>query len=106
LEDFRGGLGVKPETELRGRRCAYFVHSALELAPRTERSWHLLADVNQDSVAIVGLSNKLRGDRSELCEALEQDIALNGVNLATIVARADGLQVSGDSLVLPTILPM
>jgi len=98
LDDFRAGMGVKPETELRGRRCAYLVHSTLELAPRVERSWHLVADVSQDSVAIVSLSNKLRGDRSQLCEALEQDMALNGVNLARIVASADGLQVSADSL--------
>jgi hypothetical protein len=47
LDDFRAGLGVDIETEVRGRRCAYFVHTTLELAPNAERSWHLVADVNQ-----------------------------------------------------------
>jgi hypothetical protein len=98
LEDFRAGIGVKTETELRGRRCAYFVHSTLDLVPWTERTWHLVADVSQDSAAIVSLSNKLRGDRSALCEAVENDIRLNNANLEKIVASADGLQVSSDSL--------
>src|SRR5690349_4191315 len=98
LDNFRSGMGVKPEPELRGRRCAYFVHTTLELGPGTERAWHLVADVSQDSVAIVRLSNRLRGDRSKLEEALEQDIARNDINLAKIVASADGLQVSSDPL--------
>jgi hypothetical protein len=98
LDNFRAGQGVKPETELRGRRCAYFVHSTLGLTPGTERTWHLVADVNQDSLAIVSLSNRLRGDRSRLWEALERDIELNSINLAKIVASADGVQVSNDSL--------
>lgn len=98
LDDFRAGIGMKPETELRGQRCAYFGHSTLGLGPGTERTWHLVTDVNRDSPAIVSLSNKLRGSRSKLWEALEQDIALNGINLAKIVASADGLQVSHDSL--------
>jgi hypothetical protein len=98
LDDFRAGMGVRTETELRGRRCAYFVHTRLELAPGTERTWDLAADVSQDSVAIVSLANKLRGDRSKLYEALEYDITLNNMNLEKIVASADGLQVSSDQL--------
>jgi hypothetical protein len=98
LDDFRAGMGVRTETELRGRRCAYFVHTRLELAPGTERTWDLAADVSQDSVAIVSLANKLRGDRSKLYEAVEYDITLNNMNLEKIVASADGLQVSSDQL--------
>jgi hypothetical protein len=97
LDDFRAGLGLDIETEVRGRRCAYFVHTMLELAPGTERSWHLVADVHQDSAAIVSLSKKLL-DRSELSQALERDIASNNMNLEKIVASADGLQVSQDQL--------
>ena len=97
LENFRAGKCVHPETEVRGRRCAYFAHTVLELAPGTERSWHLVADVSQDSVAIVSLSKKLQ-DRSKLAEAVERDIAANNLNLEKIVASADGLQASTDKL--------
>ncbi len=98
LEGFRTGVSITTETETRGRRCAYFVHSTLELNPGTERSWHLVTDVSQDSVAIVSLNKKLSSDQSGLVHALEQDIQLNNLNLEKIVASADGLQASGDQL--------
>ncbi len=98
LDNFRAGFGITCETEIRGRRCAYFVHAALEMSSGEEKVWHLVADTNQDSSAIVSLKNKLSGDRSELVKAIEQDIQLNNLNLEKIVASADGLQVSNDAL--------
>ena len=94
LDHFRTGSGVQTETEVRGQRCAYFVHSTFTLAPDEERSWHLLADVCQDSAAIIHLIKRLRVSRSMLREDVERDIASNDLNLARIVASADGLQVS------------
>jgi hypothetical protein len=98
LDRFRHGLGVETETEVRGRRGAYFVHAALELAPRAEKAWHLLADVSLDSSALVSLRNKLIRQRSGMVNAIEADIQLNNLNLEKIVASADGLQVSNDPL--------
>ena len=98
LNDFRAGRCISPETEVRGRRCAYFVHTTLELPPDTERVWHLVAEVTQDSTAIVSLSKKLRENRSALHEALQQDMRLTNTSLEKIVASADGLQVSQDQL--------
>ncbi|MBK8822678.1 MAG: hypothetical protein IPN58_08750 [Anaerolineales bacterium] len=99
LDSFRAGMGVTTETEVRGKRGAYFVHAVLDLAPAEERAWHLVADVSKDAAAIVSLSKKLRGNRAELSDAIECDIALNNLNLEKIVASADGLQVSSDGLV-------
>jgi prepilin-type processing-associated H-X9-DG protein len=98
LENFRSGMDVEMETEVRGRRCAYFVHATLELAAGTEKAWHLVADVNQDSAAIVSLKHKLNEDRLGLAGNLEEDIACNHSNLERIVANADGLQISNDPL--------
>jgi hypothetical protein len=98
LDHFRMGLSVTPETEIRGRRCAYFAHATVKLMAGEEKSWHLVADVTQDSVAIVSLKKKLNGDRFQLAKAIEQDIQLNNLNLEKIVASADGLQVSNDLL--------
>ncbi len=98
LDNFRNGHSIEPETDIRGRRCAYFSHASLELTAGTEKSWHIIADVDQDSLAIVHLKNKLSKHRSELIQALEQDIAANNENLKEIVASADGLQVSDDPL--------
>jgi hypothetical protein len=98
LDRFRSGLGVVTEKEVRGRRNAYFVRTSFELGPEAERSWHIVADVNQDSVSIVHLANLLRKDRSSMIDALETDIELNTSNLKRIVVSADGMQVSNDGL--------
>jgi hypothetical protein len=98
LDQFRAGMGVAMETEVRGQRGAYFVHTTLSLGPGMERTWHLVADVGQDSAAIVHLSKDLKENRSELPGALERDIALNTSNLRKIVTSADGIQVSGNQL--------
>jgi len=98
LEKFRIGMGVTSETEIRGRRCAYFVHSTLELTPTEERLWHLIADIGQDGVAIVSLIKKLQENPAALVNAIEADILLNNLNLEKIVASADGLQASSDEL--------
>jgi len=98
LDHFRTGMGVVMETEVRGQRGAYFVHTTFNLAPGTERIWHLVANVSQDSAAIVHLSKRLHENRSNLANALERDMASNNSNLKKIVASADGLQVSNNQL--------
>lgn len=98
LDNFRNGRRIEPETEVRGRRCAFFVHTSLELGADTEKAWHTVADVNQDSLSIVSLRKRLTQDRTGLLHALEQDIAINDANLEKIVASTDGLQISDDPL--------
>jgi hypothetical protein len=98
LDRFRTGAGIEMETEVRGQRCAYFVHGTMELAPDEEKLWHVVADVGQDSEAIVSLLKKLKGKQSELADALERDITSNNMNLEKIIASADGLQTSSDQL--------
>jgi len=96
LDKFRFGTGVAPEIEIRGSRGAYFAHACLELAPTQERSWHFVAEVSQDSVAIVRTLNSLEGEKSTLYQEIEQDVTANTARLRQIVASADGLQISAD----------
>src|SRR5450759_966808 len=98
LDGFRTGMGVTMETNMRGQRCAYFVHTTLNLAPEMEHAWYLVAEVGQDSPAIVRLSKRLRENRANLANALEDDIETNNTNLEKIVGNADGLQVSNNQL--------
>jgi hypothetical protein len=98
LDHFRAGKGIITETEVRGQRGAYFVHANLELPPAAERHWHLIADVGQDSTAIVALKKNISENLSALPEILEKDIAANKENLERIVAGSDGLQLTSDTL--------
>lgn len=98
LDAFRAGMTITQETDIRGQRGAYFAHAFLQLEPDSERSWHLVADVSQDSAAIARLADDLRERRPELPERLERDIALNRENLEKTVASADGLQLTRTTL--------
>ncbi len=98
LDHFRSGQEVKTETEVRGRRGAYFVHTVLDLGPREERTWHLMAEVQQDSAAIAQKVQWLQGPPAALTRGLEDDIAAGQLSLWKIVASADGLQLSNHPL--------
>jgi hypothetical protein len=94
LDDFRTGNPVETETEVRGRRGAYFVHTVLDLAPGAERSWHLIADASQDAAAVVQKIQWLCSGQESQRQALEKDIAGVQQKLWEIVASADGVQRS------------
>ncbi|MBN2677263.1 MAG: hypothetical protein JXR32_04260, partial [Anaerolineaceae bacterium] len=98
LDRFRAGQGIASEMELRGRRGAYFTHATFDLPSRFEQSWHLLADILQDSAAIARLAGWLREDSAACNQELESDIAAGQANLWKMVASADGLQLSNDRL--------
>lgn len=98
LDHFRSGAGIVTETEVRGRRCAYFVQTTLALAPCEQHTWHLLADVQQDSAAIAQKIRWLRGERAALVRELTDDIAAGQFNLWKIVASSDGIELCNHPL--------
>jgi hypothetical protein len=98
LDAIRAGQHPQPETDIRGQRGAYFVHASFEMAPDTQRTWHLVAEVDQDGAAVANLLQQLRDKDTDLYAAVERDIAAGSERLKRIVASADGLQVSGDPL--------
>lgn len=98
LDHFRMGKSLATETEVRGRRGAYFVHARLDLAARADCTWHLIADVDQDSSAIAQKIQWLHGDHVTLAQELEDDIAANQSSLWKIVASADGVQLTNSQI--------
>lgn len=98
LNRFRAGKGLVTETDVRGLRGAYFVHGTLHLAPAESCIWHLVADVHQDSAAVVQKIRWLQGKQETLIPELEADIAASQFRLWQIVASADGVQLSNHQL--------
>lgn len=98
LDCFRSGGAIIPETDVRGRRGAYFVHTQLDLAPGEMRTWHLLADVRQDSTAVARMIRWLEGEPLTLAKEVERDISANQASMWRIVASADGVQLSNNPL--------
>jgi hypothetical protein len=98
LDAFRHGQLIHAERDARGQRAAYLAYARQVLEPGAQRSWHLVAEVNQNHVTIAALRKALKDDPQALLQALEADMAANQANLVKIVASADGLQLSQDLL--------
>lgn len=98
LENFRSGRGITQETEVRGRRGAYFAHAIFDLLPGAEATWHLVADTHQDAADIVNLLQTLKKSPVELYQEIEEDIKANEDQLSKIVSSADGSQLGEDKL--------
>ena len=98
LENFRSGLGITQETEVRGRRGAYFAHAIFDLLPGAEATWHLVADTHQDAADIVNLLQTLKKSPVELYQEIEEDFKANEDQLSKIVSSADGSQLGEDKL--------
>jgi hypothetical protein len=98
LENFRRGEPLRPEEEVRGQRGAYFVHSAFHLGGGVTQTWSLISDVEIDHARLTALIQELKEDRASLWAKVTRDIQAGSTQLQTLVAQADGLQLSGDYL--------
>jgi hypothetical protein len=97
LDAFCAGAGVTPEDHARGKRGAFFVQAALTLPEKSEKSWHLLADVNQGAARLTSLLGDIR--QGITAEAIEADIDAGTRQLVRLVDSADGCQKSADTLI-------
>ncbi|MDX2135451.1 MAG: hypothetical protein SFV52_11705 [Saprospiraceae bacterium] len=97
LKDFRQGGSVRQEEDVKGEKGAYYVQQRVELAAHTEQQWMMVADVNQNHSAVVRLIESIKTDAG-LGERIRQDVDRGTENLIRLVAGADGLQCTEDTL--------
>ena len=97
LDRFRRGLGVEQETNVRGRRGAYFVQASVSLPKGGEKDWLVVCDVEQDAGAVRATLQRLATGAGLLAE-VAADVERGARNLVRIVASADGLQTTSDEL--------
>jgi hypothetical protein len=98
LDGIRQGRAARQETDVRGKRGAYFVQAIFDLPAGAERTWHLVAEVDQDGAKVANLNRRLRSASSDLYATVAQDIAETSEHLKQIIGGADGQQASGDPL--------
>ena len=97
LDSFRHGDSVRSEDRVRGRRGAYFVQESRDLAPGERQDWLVVADVEYGLCEIASLKRTF-GDAPDLKSLVLEDVEEGTRRLTAIVARADGLQKTGDTL--------
>jgi len=95
VENFRRGLPVKAETEVRGDFGAYLTGDSVELAPGGSHEWVAVADTGLDHCALASLRAKMTSPEA-LRIALEKDVEETRDGLRKRIAAADGLQETAD----------
>ena len=95
LDAFRRGAPIAQETDIRGRRGAYFVKASLNLPAGSKKEWKIAADVNQDAAGVKLILRDLYSV-DDIAAKIDDDVARGTENLEKIVAAADGLQLTGD----------
>ncbi|MBF0205992.1 MAG: hypothetical protein HQK53_03805 [Oligoflexia bacterium] len=98
LNNFRKGLPITEESDLRATRGAYFINADINIAPTCNCQWYLIAEVNQDLSAIVSLKRQILSTAETVVNTVMADVARGTENLISIVARADGLELTEDQL--------
>lgn len=97
LENFRKGIEVHQENDIKAEKGAYFTISDIKLDASSKKEWYYVADVNQTIVSITDISNQVKTNPS-LIEHLNNDIALGSEKLVKLIAASDGLQLTEDPL--------
>ena len=83
LDHFRHGRSLTPEHDIRGKAGAYLVNTSFALAPGVQKEWHIVADVNLDSAAVVRLARFLKQDPAAIERQIEEDIAQGTADLVS-----------------------
>ena len=97
VDDFRKGKLIKQEVDIRAEKGAYFIYTDLSLQPKTEKTWMIVANVNQSIVSINEISEKIKTEQ-DLFEQVQKDIELGSGNLLKLNGASDGLQLTADNL--------
>ncbi|EAQ41137.1 hypothetical protein [Polaribacter sp. MED152] len=98
LNNFRRGIDLKEEVDVKAEKGAYLLNSSISVAASSEKSWLLVANVNQTVSDVVRISELIKSDK-DVADILQQSINSGTENLIKLAAASDGLQLSNDALV-------
>ncbi|RLD61323.1 MAG: hypothetical protein DRJ01_08135 [Bacteroidetes bacterium] len=97
VNNFKKGLNIEPEYDIRASRGSYFVNASIYLDKNTKKEWFTVAEINQDSTDISNLTNFIRTNEN-LDTIITEDINNGTINLKKMVASADGFQLTNTDL--------
>lgn len=97
VDNFRKGIEIEQETDIKGEKGAYFVCANLTLEPETEKTWIIVANVNQSIVAINEISEKIKNENN-LIEIVQENIELGTKRLLELNGASDGMQLTADKM--------
>jgi hypothetical protein len=97
LDNFRKGKAIKQEVDVKAEKGAYFVCSEMTLNPETEKTWMIVANVNQSITAINEISEKIK-EENDFIAVVQEDIELGAKRLLELNGASDGIQLTANKL--------
>ncbi len=97
VENFKKGLPIETETDIRANRGAFLVNASFPLASDAREKWMIVAEINQESSDVANLNHFLKNTKN-LEQQVTDDINTGTNNLKRIVSKADGLQIGNEEL--------
>lgn len=97
INNFKKGLPLETETDVRATRGAYFLNAEISLSGNSKRVWHIVAEVNKNAGYIATLKHFIN-DTGNIAQELQNDVIDCTKGLIKILASADGLQLTEDKL--------
>lgn len=95
--NFRNGIPIQTELDVRASRGAYFVGAELLLEKQDSKEWIIVAEVNQNTTDVANLNHLLKEEK-EISKFVKADIQEGTTNLIKIIAASDGMQCSNEEL--------
>ncbi|NRA94112.1 MAG: hypothetical protein HRU26_15790, partial [Psychroserpens sp.] len=95
LDDFRKGMHLHEEVDVRAEKGAYFVNFDLDLNPGQEKEWMIIGNVNQDHNAVAEIMHRITSD-ANIKEAVLEDIEKGTKKLICLNAASDAIQLTAD----------
>ena len=95
LNAFRRGQDIHQEIDIKAEKGAYFISDHISLKEGAHKTWVIVADVNQSSSAVAGISERIKSDKN-LVNYINKDIDLGSEKLLNLVTASDGIQLTAD----------
>jgi len=97
LDNFRKGLSIQEETDIKAEKGAYFVNVDVSLSAGQTKEWLIVANVNVSVPQLISLSTSIKHDK-QLSQKVNADVEAGTEQLIQLNAAADGLQLTNDTL--------
>ncbi len=95
LDNFRKGLSIVQELDVKAEKGAYFLNKEISLPAGAKKKWMIVCDVNQSQADVVSIIHQIKNNK-DLITTIEDDISLGSKLLKELNASSDGIQLSAD----------
>ncbi len=97
LDAFRRGKMIEQEIDIKAEKGAYFLVTDIMLESNSEKTWMIVADVNQSMINISEITEMIKS-KTDIIRIIQEDIELGSGNLLVLNGASDGIQLTADKL--------